>query len=312
MISHFRKLIALPVALLLTFSLSSCEGIVYREAIDLYNNQKYAEAAEKFSELDGYEDSAALHTRSLYMEAVLLMEEGRYSEAQPRFYKLGDYEDSILRLQECKYQLAVENFENGNYAHAEEVFLEFPEYRQTPEYLRQINWQKLYDYICENGSEGGGCFVFSIQQDDRTVDVMVDNVDPGKIFLIGTLEKDMGYVFRDDLTISLTRDSFEALFTADSTFTMDINGESAGSTQTATGHFSITTCTADMELIPDTFSMTVTDNQGKVTNSSDFADGTIFPEMQKNYAAIMAVFPRFLADSGLDLTPADIGFENLI
>ena len=55
--------------------------------------------------------------------------------------------------------------------------------------------------------------------------------------------------------------------------------------------------------------MTATDNQGNETNSTEFADGTMFEEMQKNYTAIMTAFPQMLAEAGL--TPADIGFENL-
>ena len=311
MISHFRKFIVLPLALLLTFSLSGCEGIAYREAVNLYNNQKYAQAAERFSELEGYEDSAELYTRSRYWDAVVMMEEGRYSEAQTRFQEMGDYEDSVQRLQECRYQLAVADFENGDYAQAEEAFLDFSEYRQSPEYLRQLNWLKFYDYIRENGNDAGGCFVISTQQNERTVNVMVDNAAPNQITLATLWEKDMGYVFRDEMAITFAMDNFTAVFTADSSFTMDFNGKEIGSVQTAGGHFSITTCTADMPLVPDTFAMSVTDNQGNVTDSTDFADGTMFEEMQANYIACMTVFKQVFADSGLEITLADMGFENL-
>lgn len=311
MISHFRKLIALPLALLLTFSLSGCDSLTYREAVNLYNNQKYSEAAELFSQLGEYEDSAALHTRSLYWEAVVLMEQGNYAEAQPRFIELGEYEDCVLRLQECRYQLAVAAFESGDYAQAEAEFLDFADYRQAPEYLRQINWLKFYHYICENGSEGGGCFVFSTQQDARTVNVLVDSAAPDQITFIASLEKDMGYLFRDQLSITITRESFDASFAAESTFTMDFDGKKIGSVQTAEGRFSVITCTADMELTPETYTKTVTDNQGKVTDSTNPADSTMFEVMQENYAAIMTVFPQVLADSGLGITLADIGFENL-
>ena len=150
---------------------------------------------------------------------------------------------------------------------------------------------------------------FGSQQDDRTVNAMVDLVEPGTISLISVLDQDLGYVFRDEMTIHLTRDSFDAFYTADSTFIMDFNNTDIGSAQTAAGRISITTCTADMELVPDTFAMTATDNQGNETNSTEFADGTMFEEMQKNYTAIMTAFPQMLAEAGL--TPADIGFENL-
>ena len=311
MISHFRKLIALPLVLLLTFSLSSCESLRYRDAIDRYNDGNFDAAIEMFYELGDYEDSAELFTRSHYMAAITRMEAGNYEEALPRFIKLGDYEDCPQRVTECRYQLAIAAFEQGDYPQAESEFLEFTDYRKSAEYLRQINWMKFYNYICESGSDAGGCFVISTQQDQRTVNVMVDSAAPNQITLNASWEKDMGYVFRDELAINFTLDSFTANFTADSIFTMDFNGQAIGSTQTAAGQFSITTCTADMTLVPETFSMTVTDNQGKVTNSTDLADATMLEEMQANYAAIMALFPQIFADSDLGLTPADIGFAAL-
>ena len=311
MISHFRKFIALLLILLLTLSLSGCDSLTYREAINLYNDQEYDQAAELFSQLGEYEDSKALFQRSRYYEAVKLMEQGDYSAAQPRFIKLGDYEDSAQRLLECRYQLALVAFNEGDYDRAEQEFLEFPEYRQTPEYLRQINWLKFYHYVLETGTEEDGCRVISATQEDRTVKVFVDQAEPDRLFFSAVWEKDLGYTFRDNLKISVTRDSFDGVFSASSSFTMDFNGKEIGSVQTAEGQFSVTDCTADMTLIVETFSKTVTDNQGKVTDSTDPMDATMFEAMQENYAAIMAVFPQVVADSALGITPADMGFENL-
>ena len=311
MISHFRKLIALPLALLLTLSLPSCDSLSYREAVVLYNAQEYAQAAELFSQLGDYEDSATLFKRSRYWEAVKLMEEGKYSTALPRFIKLGDYEDCPQRLTECRYQLAVEAFENDEYQQAEKDFLEFADYRQTPEYLRQINWQKFYDYVCDAGSEDGSLRVITIPQEDRTVSASIDSEKPGRLTFAVVWEKDMGYVFRDDLTVTLTRDSLEATFSASSTFAMDFKGKEIGSLQTTDGHFSITDCTADTELTADSFQMTVTDNLGKNSSSSDPADSTMQDAIQENFAAIIEVLPQILADSGLGISPVDIGFEKL-
>lgn len=301
MISHFRKWIALPLALLLTLSLPSCDSLSYREAVNLYNAQKYDQAAELFSQLGAYEDSAALFQRSRYYEAVLLMEQGDYSAALPRFIKLDDYEDSAQRLLECRYQVAIAAFEQGDYDQAEGDFLEFSDYRQSPEYLRQISWQKFYDHVLATGG-------ISIQQEDRTVQVLAD---AGKLTLTALWEKDLGYVFRDSLTVTLTRDSFDGEFTADSSFAMDFNGTQIGSVQTAAGSFSIAGCSADTVLNADAFSMTVTDNQGKVTTSTDPSDGTMFEALQENHTAMMTVFSQLLTDSGLGITPADMGFENL-
>ena len=59
----FLKLTATFLALLLILSMTGCDNLDYREAVELYNDQNYKAAAEIFYALDDYEDSAELYTR---------------------------------------------------------------------------------------------------------------------------------------------------------------------------------------------------------------------------------------------------------
>ena len=133
----FPKLLALVLILGILLSMTGCEAMDYRRAVDMYNRGSFDGAAELFAALGDYEDSRELVTRSHYWAAITRMEQGKFEEALPRFLKLGDYEDCPQRVTECKYQMAVARFEDGKLSEAESVFLEFPDYKQAPEYLRR-------------------------------------------------------------------------------------------------------------------------------------------------------------------------------
>ena len=126
--TNIRKLTAVFLAVLLLLSMTGCDSLDYREAVNLYNAQEYEAAGELFYELGDYEDSKQLYTRCQYWIAVELMEKGIYTEALPRFLKLGDYEDSQARAMECKYQRAIAAFDSGNLNEAETFFLDAPDY----------------------------------------------------------------------------------------------------------------------------------------------------------------------------------------
>lgn len=176
-----RSAAALVLVCTLAFSLTGCDSLDYRKAIDLYNAGKYDAAAQLFYELGDHENSSALYTRSQYRAAITLAEEGNYAEALPRFIKLGDYEDSAQRVTECNYQIAVAAFEAGNYTDAEIQFQAVADYRQSQEYLRRINWQKLYDALAETGD-------LRAQQDNKTFLIRAD--ESNRLYLAADCQRD--------------------------------------------------------------------------------------------------------------------------
>lgn len=298
--SRFMKMLATVLTVcMLMCCLTGCEELSYREAVQLYNAQQYERANNIFYELGDYKDSKALFNDSHYWIALELMESGDYGEALPRFLKLGSYKDSADRAVECKYQLAIEAFTAEDYATAENYFLDVSDYRQTPEYLRQLELQKLYAYILANGSEGGGCYVMSYPLPDRTVNILADLVVPNQISMIATWEKDMGYIFRDSLTVVLGRESTVAAFEASSNFTMDFADGTIGSQQTGTGTIDFATYSPGQALVLDRYEMIGTDNLGQDLSSQDPADSSMDDAMANNMTAIWDCLTTLQATAGI-------------
>lgn len=298
----FKSFTVLFLALTLCLSMTGCSKQNYRKAINLYNKGEYDAAATLFSELGNYENSRELQTLSRYWEAISLMEEGSYSSALPRFLKLGIYEDSAERAIECKYQIAIEAFQSNDYKTAETYFLEQPQYRQTEEYLRRITWQKLFDAITAAGS--------TLQKEQDGTVLSVTAVAPAQLVFSVSVTKDMGYSFYDDLTLTLTRDSLEADFTATSCFNMDFLSNQIGSVQTASGKVNISACSAGTQLAIEEFQMTTTDNLGLTSTSADPADCLMADAMADNLATLLTQIPLLLTEAGIEQTLVDIGFPS--
>ena len=297
-----KKLLALLLAFSLVCALTGCDELDYRKAIDLYNQRKYDAAAEAFAQLDGYEDSGNMITRSNYWAAIDLMEAGEFSSALPRFIKLGDFEDSALRVTECKYQIALQKFEAGNYEEAQGFFEEVTDYKQAQEYLRRIHWQAMYDAIAAHPIE--------VEQNGKLIHMLAEP-NLHTLWLSIAVHTDPPFSFSDDLSISLTRDSTIANFSVDSDFGMAFVEGRIGASQIGYGRLDITTCTPETTLVMETFEKHVEDNQGNTTDSTDPADSTMNEIMAENMQDLMATIPQLLLDAGIDVTLQDIGFYAL-
>lgn len=294
--SRFVKALALVMTLcMLTVCLTGCETLHYREAVQRYNARQYEKAAELFSQLGNYEDAPELLNDCHYWMAMELMEAENYEEALPRFMKLGKYEDSAQRVQECKYQMAIAAFEEENYTDAESLFHEVSDYRLAGEYLRQLRFQKFYAYLQASGSEG-----LSETVGDRTVTFAADPDVPNAVRIVSAWSKSMGYSFRDDLTLTVKRESTAADFTATSAFAMAFGDGQIGSEQTGSGTVELSGYTPGTALTLTVFQMTGTDNKGNATDSQDPAHSTMGDAMVAHMAAIWQALPPRLAAAGTD------------
>ena len=297
-----KKLFALLLVCALVFSLTGCDKLDYRKAVDVFNQGKYDAAIDAFHELGNYQDSAQLFTLSHYWSAITRMEEGKFSEALPRFIKLGDYEDSAQRATECTYQIALAEFEAGNYHDAQIRFEEVADYKQSQEYLRRINWQAMYDAIAAHPIE--------VERNGKLIHMLAEP-NLHTLWLSIAVHTDPPFSFSDDLSISLTRDSTIANFSVDSDFGMAFVEGRIGASQIGYGRLDITTCTPETPLVMETFEKHVADNQGNSTDSTDPADSTMNEIMAENMQDLMATIPQLLLDAGIDVTLQDIGFYAL-
>ena len=305
-----KKLLALFLVCVLVFPLSGCDKLDYGKAVDLFNHGRYDAAIDAFYELGDYEDSAELFTLSHYWAAIQRMEEGNYAEALPRFLKLGDYEDSAQRAIECTYQMAVGEFEVGNFSDAQNHFEKVADYKQAQEYLRRINWQKLYDAIAAVGFNNISGYIIEKEQDGKHFSISAVHHDHTTQELVLQISEggNGDFFIYDDLLITLTRDSTWGSFEASSAFGMDFVDGRIGSTQSASGKVDITTCTPETPLVLESFTKHVEDNQGNITDSTDPADSLMNDAMAENLYDLLTVIPQLLQDAGIELTLNDIGF----
>ena len=297
-----KKLFALLLVCALVFSLSGCDKLDYRKAVDLFNQGKYDAAIDAFHELGNYQDSAQLFTLSHYWAAITRMEEGKFSEALPRFIKLGDYEDSAQRATECTYQIALLEFESGNFHEAQNYFQKVADYKQSQEYLRRINWQAMYDAIAAHPIE--------VEKNGKLIHMLAEP-NLHTLWLSIAVHTDPPFAFSDDLSISLTRDSTIANFSAGSDFGMAFVEGRIGASQIGYGRLDITTCTPETPLVMETFEKHVADNQGNSTDSTDPADSTMGDAMAENLYDLLTIMPQLLQEAGITVTLQDIGFTAL-
>jgi len=309
----FRSLALVVLVCGLVFSLTGCKRNDYRNAVDMYNAGYYESAAEMFSALGDYEDSAELVTLCRYWDAVTLAEQGSFEKALPRFLKLGSYENSAQWVTECQYQIAVTAFGEERFAEAREAFLETPGYKNTPEYLRQITWQSLFDAVIENGVDHISTIDIEKERNGRTYMISaVHNLGDTQALVLEVSQGSNGdYFIFDGLKITLTRDSTVAQFECSSGFGMDYLGGRIGSSQLATGKIDITTCTPETRLVVETFEKNVTDNQGNQTTSTDPADSLMDETMADLLRDLLTVVPELLLEAGITVTLQGIGFSAL-
>ena len=291
---------AVALVCVLMVSMTGCNALDYRDAIDLYNAQDYAAAAEIFSALGDYEDSPALHTDCQYWMAVALAQQGNFRDALPRFQALGNHENSAQWVTECQYQNAIAAFNENNFKDAEILFGETQEYKSTQEYLRQITWQKFFDTVAE---------LPLYAEIDGTSYSLTANVDSNQLEFYAGTRVDSDFTFHNDLKLTLSRDSLIANFVATDAFSMAFHDDAIGSQQSISGRVDIATCSVETIPLMESFEKTVQDNQGNTTTSTAPADSAVTDALLETFRGMMTVIPELIAGAGYELTLSDIGFS---
>lgn len=99
----------------LALSFAACDSSDYKKAMTLYNDGKYAEAAEQFKALGTYEDSEKKEKECEYKSADSLLKSGEYKSAKDIFSALADYKDCKDKVKECDYMAAEDLYNSGDY-----------------------------------------------------------------------------------------------------------------------------------------------------------------------------------------------------
>ncbi len=108
-----KKQLAMLTALMLAalMLLTGCgKKDDYKNAMTLYDNGQYQEAAEIFSKLGNFEDSPAMANVCWYEAAKALFDAESYEDARGIFVNLGDYESSADYVDKCDHKLMLQQY----------------------------------------------------------------------------------------------------------------------------------------------------------------------------------------------------------
>lgn len=125
----------------------------YKQAIDLYEDGSFSQAADAFKELGNYNDSAEKYNAAAYNTAVELEESGKHAEARAIFESLGEYEDCVTRVKACIYSEATATLEEKNFDAAAKLFEEIKDYADSDEKIKECSYQKALSLLDEKQYE---------------------------------------------------------------------------------------------------------------------------------------------------------------
>ena len=115
----------------LTVDLNDSPYMRFMSAAALAEGGGFAEAAEIFESLDGYNDSAALAKECRYQQAIAAAAAEEYDEAIKLFVSLDGYEDSYNLARGCRYAEAVAYQEAGDFETAAKMFGKVGQYEDS-------------------------------------------------------------------------------------------------------------------------------------------------------------------------------------
>lgn len=196
-----KKVFALLLMLALVLSLTACDSSDYKEAMELFNSEKYSDAVTIFEEL-------------------------------------GDYEDSAQMALKCKYEMALSFIEDGEFDSAKELLVALDDYENCPELLKSIPWKTFHAYLKEEGSveiknpDPEYTVKLATSGDDIVASYLFDAKDVGMYMYCAVVLTEDGT--NNELTANATF-SFLAAYMADEASTIwDTNSYKRGDTVTWT------------------------------------------------------------------------------
>ena len=137
----------------------------YAAAQELLNAEDYVGAAEAFTALGGYSDSAEKVKEAYYAHAVSLYDEGEDAAARDAFLLADDYADAAARAKQIEdYGAALAAFNQWEYQTARPLFQTLGDYRDSADKLDIIN-EFLYEDATERMQAGDIAGAYEIYSD---------------------------------------------------------------------------------------------------------------------------------------------------
>ena len=113
---------------------------VYQPADRALERKDYQAAAEGFSQIPDYRDSAKKLQKARYAWAGSLMTEEKYAEAAALYEMLDAYSDSAKQLKQARYMQALQLMDAQQYDGAEKILLGLADYKDCAQKLKEIRF----------------------------------------------------------------------------------------------------------------------------------------------------------------------------
>lgn len=304
-----KRFAALFLTAALILSLTACDSSDYKQAMSLYSEGKYAEAAAMFEALGDYENSTQMVLACRYGQGMTLLAQEQYEEALPIFEALEGYENSEGMLNKCNYGLAIQLYEEGDYTRALTLFAALGDYEQARSYCREAAWIALYAYIQENAHQHfGSTSMLTETHEKGNIYLITDDDDPDHVMLYCDSSSDFGFFESfNSIAISVSRDSFDGMYVLNSNSTTIAGGKTGETKTSASGNVDIRTVTAGTMLERSNFSYYCRDIYDDVTERTE-PDALDLTDAQALMGTMLAGVTEILNDTALGITLADLGF----
>lgn len=283
-----KRAIAIVLVLTLALSLCGCDRADYKKAMAAYEADDYETARAIFAELGDYEDSPKMVNECDYWMALGYMEAGDYQQARDLFASLGDHRDSADKTMECDYQLALESLRAGDYQKAREMFLELDGYEDSDLKAQEAAYGMLVEYVLGKESVVSGSAVLTTSKSGN--------------LLIGYYFKNTGGI-NLQITIAGEIRPGEAeikLSGSDKTSSYAAYYEASGTVM-----WNKETYRSGDKMTWSEYHVSGRTAQGKAYTKELTFMYTLLTSSVKDMGALLE---KVLAESGLGLTMADIGF----
>ena len=293
-----KRILSALIVLALAVSMAGCSVQDYQTAGTLYKEGKYAQALEIYEALGDYADSAKMaeicRQKANYEKAGQLLAAGEYEQAAQMYDELGMYSDSPLMAAESRYIGGKASLEAEDYERAIALLTILGGYKDSMDLVNLARWrwvgQQRYTNVL--AAEDTSYATVSLEPvENETLRIVVKKRDQ-----ILSLPYEMEFI----MTLVRTQ--------PDADYSINYTSSNVKTiTETATG--SVTLRAFSDGLPVTTFSQTITDADGNVTQSDQTADALMMKAvMAEVIADVTENLPLLLEKSGADITLADLGF----
>ena len=164
-----KRIIAIIVVLLIAIAAVAAWYITqvfipaknYQAAEALYASGEYAQAAQAFEAMGGYEDAPERALASHYAHAEALLSNGEYDAALTAFTALGDYSDAPARIPAVHYAKAEALYANSDYEQAAQEFEAAGDYEDAPQRAQAAHYAHA-EVLLAAGDDNGALAEFAL------------------------------------------------------------------------------------------------------------------------------------------------------